>query len=225
MSFVAPSSVLPIVPIGEYGDLDPEYLPVVLSPDFYTPYLAHSWAQEPARLLEHAHHEYLHVFMSWGQPPQASAPIPVRQGHQPTIHDVIEALLVLKSEHAPHQASLESHSMLQSLLNRVKKMKADENRRMHELHERYPLLTLRIAERVVQAQADKDEDNGGGSGGVGIQTNQVNVINDAEEQWKQMQSRFEKVEENHARKNHVLLSSVLSLGATVASFIVLYVLK
>jgi hypothetical protein len=104
-------------------------------------------------------------------------------------------------------------------------MKADENRRMHELHERYPLLTLRIAERVVQAQADKDEDNGGGSGGVGIQTNQVNVLNDAEEQWKQMQSRFEKVEENHARKNHVLLSSVLSLGATVASFIVLYVLK
>jgi hypothetical protein len=220
--------ILPFVPLDEYGTLEPEDLSTVLSADFYLKFSGFPWAQQSVAILELASHHYLHVFRSWHRTPQANAPIPNNETDPPTIHDVLEALLILRrgtnsynhdmpSWDAP---SVESHARLQSLLNRLPKVGYMENQHMHDLHRRYPWLTLSTTEQMVRkSQSDS------GTPGSDLSPITVDVRAMASDQMKKLDELEHRTKRTEQRKTQLIWASLLSFASTIASFIILYELK
>lgn len=232
---------LPAIPISPQGDFDPIQLPVVLSPPFYTPFTFVSWGSRAATILQLASEHFLDVYLSWGISPQPNAPQPSAE-QPPTIHDVLEALYVLNAQRLS-PATVSTHAQLQATLNGLR-LSSDENRRMHQLHERYPLLTMRaviqlstrkvgtarsaiIAGAVGRVQLTEKVGNDELPLSPTTHSTVIDVQAKAAEQMKRLDQLEGKAisKKEGATKKHVLASSVISLLATIATFLVLYEMK
>lgn len=226
---------LPHVPLSESGALDPMQLPVVLSAPFYVPFRQYEWGVEASTVLEAASHHYRQLFTSWRVPVESTRPFG-QTGNPPTVHDLMEALYVLREQRLS-PATLETHAQLQSWLNMIK-MDATENQSWHELHENFPLMTLNVVRQMIQL----NHVNGGSSirsaiiaGAVTAPASEIKSLSvpidisaKATEQVKrldELESKTAQTEKKSATKKHVVLSTVTSLLLSVASFIVLYKVK
>ena len=215
---------LPQVPLGAQGQLDPTQLPKVLNHAFIDPFRNCDWAQSAVSVLDRATDHYRDVFLSWRQSPELTL------ATIPTIHDVIEALFVLRSG-AACPATLETHALLQATLNQVK-MGADENRRMHQLHELYPLLTLNTASKLLVQNSDAARSAmiAGAIDASHIET-KIDIGAKATDELQ----RLEQVEQDKqdkkdkpaglASKKQVLLTGLISIIGTAIASVVLYETK
>jgi hypothetical protein len=222
---------LPAVPLTTTGALDPTDLPRVLDDAFLDPFRLCEWATDAVQMLDRAREHYLDIFFSWRQSPSVlestdNSPSP----SAPTIHDVIESLLVLKAgERSP--ATITSHAQLQSSLNHIK-MGPEENRRMHQLHERYPLLTLSTASKLIVQSAESNRTSliAGAIDGTHVDPAHLSIdvgakAMDQLKRLDELEVKTTNSEKTKASKKHVVLSTVLSLVGTVVTAVLLYELK